>query len=345
MATTPDLPKIAHGVQLFRTCLMSTEYPGTESATKWLFERFDIEYLVNRDQTCCTGLGYYTDMMPIDTTVAVAARNACVAVQAGHPVMAYMCSTCYAINKKAAHILAVPAYRENANSALRAIGRRYDDTVADTVEHRHCLEVLWSAHDSIQPLVQRRLDGLRVATHPACHYCKVFPDDVLGDPENLMVAEDLLEPAGVVSIGHYNDKSLHCGRGFRQGFVNPAISLAVTREKLRRLAQVGIDVLVHMCPNCAIHYDRHHDIISRTAGEAYPFVHLHVQQLIALALGADPDTVCGVAAHSQDVEPILERIGARRATTVPVGGRGGTSDEADTPAAADAESMAGDGAP
>ena len=40
-------------------------------------------------------------------------------------------------------------------------------------------------------------------------------------------------------------------------------------------------------------------------------MHLHVQQLVALALGADPDTVCGVGSHSQDVEPILERIGAR----------------------------------
>jgi heterodisulfide reductase subunit B len=38
-----------------------------------------------------------------------------------------------------------------------------------------------------------------------------------------------------------------------------------------------------------------------------------VQQLVALALGADPDTVCGVAAHSQDLEPLLTRIGARQA--------------------------------
>lgn len=341
MATTPEIPRVTEGVQLFRTCLMSTEYPGVEAATKWLFERLDIEYLVNRDQTCCTGLGYYTDMMSIDTTVAVAARNASVAVEAEHPVMAYMCSTCYAVNKKAAHILEVPACRESANRALHRIGRTYDDVVADSVEHRHCLEVLWSAHDSIPGLVRRRLDGLRVATHPACHYCKVFPDDVLGDPEDLMLAEDLLEPAGVASIGHYAEKPLHCGRGFRQGFVNPAISLAVTRDKLRRLAAADIDVLVHMCPNCAIQYDRHHDIISRASSERYPFVHLHVQQLVALALGADPDGVCGVASHSQDVEPILERIGARpgRATVAmggPVGRRTasvGTSGRNDPPGA------------
>jgi heterodisulfide reductase subunit B len=66
-----------------------------------------------------------------------------------------------------------------------------------------------------------------------------------------------------------------------------------------------------MCPNCHVQFDRFHDVISQTAAEDYPFVHLHVQQLLALALGADPDTVCGVEAHSQDLEPFLERIGAR----------------------------------
>jgi heterodisulfide reductase subunit B len=65
-----------------------------------------------------------------------------------------------------------------------------------------------------------------------------------------------------------------------------------------------------MCPNCHVQFDRYHDIISATAHEDYPFVHLHVQQLLALALGADPDTVLGVETHSQDVEPLLERIGA-----------------------------------
>jgi heterodisulfide reductase subunit B len=95
--------------------------------------------------------------------------------------------------------------------------------------------------------------------------------------------------------------------------------MAVTREKLRRLAQEKIDVCVHMCPNCAIQFDRHHDIIAASSHETYPFVHLHVQQLLALALGADPDKDCGVASHSQDVEPLLERIGARRKATA---GRG-----------------------
>ena len=321
-AITPDIPPVTGGVQIFRSCLISTEYPGVEASTKWLFERFDVEHIVNEEQTCCTGLGYYSDMMPFPCTAAVSARNSCVAVAADHPVQSYLCSTCYAINKKARNVLEVPKYRQATNEVLAHIGREYDDTVAGTVRHMHTMEILWSRHHSIPGLIKRRLDGIKVATHPACHYCKVFPDEVTGDSENFMIPEDLLEPAGVIKTGNYNEKTTHCGAGFRQRFVNPAISQAVTLAKMRRLAQENVDVCVHMCPNCAIQFDRHHAIISAVSDEEFPFVHLHVQQLVALALGADPDTVCGVQAHSQDVEPILERIGARDTVKVPVAAGG-----------------------
>jgi len=308
---TPDVPRTEGGVLLFRSCLVSAEYPGVESSTKWLFERFGIEYTVNPEQTCCTGLGYYSDLIPIETAVGLAARNACVAVDDGHPIMSYLCSTCYAVNKKARNILDVAEYRQQTNDVLAKVGRQYDDRVAGTVQHRHVLDVIWGSHDAVPGLVRRRLDGVKVATHPACHYCKVFPDETLGDNENFMVPEELLMPAGATPTGAYNEKSLHCGAGFRQRFVNPSISLAVTQQKLRRLAEERIDVLVHMCPNCHVQYDRYHDIISATAHEEYPFVHLHVQQLLALALGADPEKDVGVQSHSQNVEPFLERIGAR----------------------------------
>ena len=311
VSKTPDVPRVNGGVLLFRSCLVSAEYPGSEAATKWLFDRFDIEYTVHPEQTCCTGLGYYSELVPVATSVALAARNACVAVEDGHPTMSYMCSTCYAINKKARNILSVDSYRADTNKVLAKVGREYTDAVADQIQHSHTMEILWSAHESIPGLIQRRLDGIKVATHPACHYCKVFPDEVVGDSENFMIPEDLLEDTGVIKTGLYNEKTTHCGAGFRQRFVNPGIAVAVTREKLRRLAQEKVDVCVHMCPNCAIQFDRHHSIIEASAQERYPFVHLHVQQLLALALGADPDKDCGLGSHSQDVEPLLERIGAR----------------------------------
>ncbi len=179
------------------------------------------------------------------------------------------------------------------------------------MQHKHTLEILWGAHDSVPALIRRRLDGIKVATHPACHYCKVFPDETLGDNENFMVPEEMLIPAGVIPTGAYNEKQTHCGAGFRNRFVNPSISVGVTQKKLHRLHEEQVDVLVHMCPNCHIQFDRYSDIISESTGEEFPFIHLHVQQLLALALSADPKKIVGVQTHSQDVGPFLERIGAR----------------------------------
>ena len=95
-------------------------------------------------------------------------------------------------------------------------------------------------------------------------------------------------------------------------FVNPSISVGVTQKKLHRLAEEKVDVLVHMCPNCHVQFDRYTTSSPTSTGEEFPFIHLHVQQLLALALGADPEKVVGIQSHSQDVEPFLERIGARQ---------------------------------
>ena len=114
--------------------MVTTEYPGVESASKWLFDRFDVEYIVNPDQTCCTGLGYYSDLLPFSTTLGVAARNACVAVDAEHPIQSYLCSTCYAINKKSRNVLEVPEFRKQTNKALAKIGREYTDAVAGEIK-------------------------------------------------------------------------------------------------------------------------------------------------------------------------------------------------------------------
>ncbi len=47
--------------------------------------------------------------------------------------MSYLCSTCYAVNKKARNILEVDEYRAQTNAVLAKVGRRYDDRVAGAV--------------------------------------------------------------------------------------------------------------------------------------------------------------------------------------------------------------------
>ena len=146
VARTPDIPPVTGGVLLFRSCLVSTEYPGAEAPASGCSSVSASSTRCYPEQTCCTGLGYYCELVPVATSVALAARNACVAVESGHPVMSYLCSTCYAINKKARNILEVPGFRADANRVLAKIGREYDRHRSPAIQHSHTMEVLWSAH-------------------------------------------------------------------------------------------------------------------------------------------------------------------------------------------------------
>ena len=180
------------------------------------------------------------------------------------------------------------------------------------MQHSHTMEILWSAHDSIPGLIKRRLDGIKVATHPACHYCKVFPDEVTGNSENFMIPEDLLEDTGVIKTGALQREDDPLRRRLPPALRQPRRSRsAVTREKLRRLAQEEVDVCVHMCPNCAIQFDRspqHHR--GELPARSTPSCTCTCSSSSRWRSAPTPRRTAGLGSHSQDVEPLLERIGA-----------------------------------
>ena len=90
---------------LFRSCLVSVEYPGVESSTKFVFDKLGIDYTISEKQTCCTGLGHYSDVFSQIDTTAIGARNFKIACEIGRPNLVMMCATCYAINKKSVKLL------------------------------------------------------------------------------------------------------------------------------------------------------------------------------------------------------------------------------------------------
>ena len=100
MKQVPD-----ENILLFKSCLVSVEYPGIESSTKFVFDKIGIDYDISDKQTCCTGLGHYSDVFDQFTTTAIGARNFKVASNLNRPNLVMMCATCYAINKKVANIL------------------------------------------------------------------------------------------------------------------------------------------------------------------------------------------------------------------------------------------------
>ncbi len=314
MKKIEDIPD--RGILLFKSCMVTVEYPGIESSTTYVFDRLGIDYFVSDEQSCCTGLGYYFDLFDQMSTTAIAARNFAVARKNGYNNITPMCSTCYAINKEACALLnSNDEVRSNINSVFKQAGLDdliYEQNSLDEVDNfYHVVELFLSKAKQIGKLKLNTIDfsGVRVAAHPACHYYKIQYDDMIGNPNHPLLIDTVAKSCGADVVEWYEDKTLTCGAGFSQIHVNRDLSLKVTHAKLESLKNAGVNLLLHMCPNCQIQYDRYQPVIEKEYGTKYDFVHMNIGQFVALALGADPEKVCGFQTHSVPLDEFLSRIG------------------------------------
>lgn len=308
MKKTPN-----NNILLFKTCLVNVEYPGIESSTCCILDQIDVEYIVDERQSCCTGLGHYFDLFDQLSTTAIAARNFHIALETGHGNIVTMCATCYAILKKSAKLL-------NHNKKIRnKVNNILNSSDLEKMEYKigdmdpiknifHVAEIFFNKKEDISKLVQLDLSNLRVATHHACHYCKVYFNDTMEGVRDPNLLDGIVAALGVETVGWYDHKKVTCGSGFRQIFTNKEISLAVTAEKLLSLKENNVEILIHMCPNCQMQFDRYQPYIEKKLDTKFNISHLNIAQFIAITLGADPYNTIGIQTHTVHIEPLLKRI-------------------------------------
>lgn len=300
-------------ILLFKSCLVTVEYPGVESSTKYVFDKLGIDYVISDKQTCCTGLGHYSDVFDQFTTTAIGARNFKIAQELGKPNIAMMCATCYAINKKVANILnKKDDVREKVNEVFKQSDLDHleyeKDSIDSTKNLFHIVDILYNKKDEIKKHIKYDLSNFRIATHHGCHYCKVHYDDTIGGFRDPNILDELVEACGCETIGFYDQKRTTCGTGFTQRYSNPDLSMDVTYEKLKSLKEEDTDILIHLCPNCHVQFDRYQNLIGDKHDEEFKTIHLNIAQFIAIAMGADFETVVGTQAHTVPVEPVLKEL-------------------------------------
>ncbi len=304
---TKNIP--TRGIYFFRSCLINAEYPGVESATKWAFTKLGVDWIQDPYQSCCTGLGYYYDLFDQFSTTTLAARNFYLAKEkTKYENFAVLCSTCYAINKKSCALLhEKPELLERTNSVLEQLGMKYRNNLSVRDNFFHVVEILFQLKEKIAEFNKFDLSMVKVASHHACHYYKTFDTDAIGGSEDTNVIDAITESLNLNTIPWYPGKILTCGSGFRVRYSNRDLSLSVTLEKLKGLKTAGVELLLHMCPNCQLQFDRYQSVLEKQSGMTFNIVHLNISQLIALMLGADPYRVAGIQTHSVKLESFLHK--------------------------------------
>lgn len=298
-------------ILLFKSCLVSVEYPGIESSTTFVFDKIGVNYFVSDKQTCCTGLGHYSDVFDQFTTTVIGARNFSLAKDMNRHNIVMLCATCYAINKKVANIL------NNKDDIREKVNHVFEESDLNHLKFEkgdldssanifHVVDILYNKKDEISKNIKYDLSKFKIATHHGCHYCKVHYDDTIGGVRNPMILDDLISACGCETIGWYDHKRTTCGSGFRQRYSNKDLSMEVTKDKLMSLKKDDVDILVHLCPNCHVQFDRYQNFISKESGEDFKTIHLNIAQFIAIAMGADWNKVVGTQTHSIPIESVID---------------------------------------
>ncbi len=302
-----------------RSCIRQNFFPGSEKAfIDILRNNLGKDLSDDPKHSSCTGIGYHSDIVPLETIMTVVARQFSLMNEAGYENLVSSCITSFGIYSE---ILATwhefPETEEQTRENLRkATGREF----VKPKSLAHTSDIIFHFRDRIAEQAKHRLvnaatgEPLRVVEHIGCHYSKIFPKSGIGGSEFPYVLAGMVESWGGECVD-YPERRHCCGFGFRNYLVqaNRGYSIANSHKKLESMAPYKPDFIVANCPGCAMFLDKWQYAIAEMEGTTYGanghgIPVLTYEEMAGLVLGYDP-WVLGMQMHQVDVEPLLDKMG------------------------------------
>ncbi|PKN64487.1 MAG: CoB--CoM heterodisulfide reductase subunit B [Deltaproteobacteria bacterium HGW-Deltaproteobacteria-15] len=274
---------------LFLGCTIPARVRSYEQSARAIAERFGIKLVDLEGFACC---GFPIGAADRMSAESLAARNLSLAEEAGLPICT-LCSSCTsALTETSRHLAEHPSEREEVNTRLARINRKYEGPV--TV--KHFARILWEevGVDKISQACTRSLKGLRLAAHYGCHYLK--PSEAYGgfelveDPGTL---DGLIRATGATAVDYMRKKQC-CGGSVLGADQNTAFAIA--RDKLTELHDMQVDALVVVCPFCGVMFDANQKVIEKMFEQSFGLPVLYLTQVLGMAMGMDEKTL-GLKSH------------------------------------------------
>jgi heterodisulfide reductase subunit B len=188
------------------------------------------------------------------------------------------------------------------NEVLANVGKEFKGTI----EVKHFLQVLVDdiGLEKIKENVIKPLSSLKVAPFYGCHSLRPSKLLQLDDPERPQIFENLLEALGAEALEYRN--KLKCCGGLLKG-ISDDTALSLAREKLVNTTKAGADCISTLCPFCFVALDIGQLQVKSKFNEVYNLPILHYSELIALALGVDPEELA-FRSHKVKTDKVIEKI-------------------------------------
>ncbi len=302
-----------------RSCVRQNFFPGSEAAfLRILKEELKKDIYENPHHTTCTGIGYHGDVVPMETTMTVVARQFALMTEAGYENLVPSCVTSFGLYTEILdswhHF---PALEYKIRDYLYKATKRTFEIPKNLA---HASDIIYKFKDEISAKSKYKLinqktgEPLRVVDHIGCHYSKMFPNKGVGGAEFPRVLEGLVESWGGQPID-YPERRQCCGFGFRQYLVkaNRSYSISCSHKKFESMAPFKPDMIITNCPGCPMFLDKWQYALSEMHGKTYGQDNLGIpvltfEELAGLVLGYNPWDL-GLQMHQVDCEPLLKKMG------------------------------------
>jgi heterodisulfide reductase subunit B len=145
------------------------------------------------------------------------------------------------------------------------------------------------------------LKGLRIASHPGCHYNR--PSEILqwDNPLNPQYQEKLIKAIGGIPV-EYDEKTLCCGSCVSR--TRNDIGLEMIRTKYQSVLEAGAQLISVNCPACFQMLESHQRDVNKKFDENYAIPIFYITELIAMAFGYTPEEI-GLKFHTVRKGPVF----------------------------------------
>jgi heterodisulfide reductase subunit B len=301
-----------------RSCIRQNFFPGAEDVfIKIIKKDLGKDLYHDSEHTTCTGIGYHVDLVKLETTMTVVARQFALMTEAGYKNLLVSCVTSFGLYNEILDIWKENPEIENKIRDYLYKATRKTFRIPENLIHTS--DLIYKYKDQIAEKASYRLinrdtgDPLRVIDHIGCHYAKMFPEKGIGGAEYPQVLSGLVKTLGGKTID-YPERRMCCGFGFRQYFLKSSrgYSLSCGYKKFKAMEPYKPDFIITNCPGCNFFFDRWQYVISDLKGETYGqdgngIPALTYEEVAALCLGYDPWEI-GLQMHQTAVEPVLEKL-------------------------------------
>ncbi len=302
-----------------RSCVRQNFFPGAETTfLRILREELGKDIYEHPCHTTCTGIGYHSDVVPIDTMMTVVARQFALMTESGYENLVPSCITSFGIYTEVLDTWKhFPETEEKVRNYLKkATGREFQ--IPKNLAHAS--DIIYKFRSQIAAKARFKLVNqytgkpLKVVEHIGCHYSKMFPSKGVGGAEYPYVLVGMIEEWGGELVD-YPERRHCCGFGFRQYLVqaNRGYSMSCSHKKFESMEPYKPDMIITNCPGCPMFLDRWQYAIAEMEGKTYGENGMGIpvftfEEVAGMVLGYNPWDL-GLQAHQVSCEPVLDKIG------------------------------------